>query len=49
MANAPCPEIATRSAAYTVEPELRILLVDDHAIVREGLKRMLDPTGNNWV
>ena len=25
-----------------------MLLVDDHAIVREGLKRVLDPTGNNW-
>jgi DNA-binding NarL/FixJ family response regulator len=25
-----------------------MLLVDDHAIVREGLKRVLNPTGNNW-
>lgn len=39
---------ATRSAANTTEPKLRLLLVDDHAIVREGLKRVLDPTGNNW-
>jgi DNA-binding NarL/FixJ family response regulator len=25
-----------------------MLLVDDHAVVREGLKRVLNPTGNNW-
>ena len=42
------PEIATRSAANTIEPELRLLLVDDHAIVREGLKRVLDPISRNW-
>jgi DNA-binding NarL/FixJ family response regulator len=36
------------AAANTTEPELRLLLVDDHAIVREGLKRVLNPTGNNW-
>ena len=35
-------------AANTPEPELRMLLVDDHAVVREGLKRVLDPTGNHW-
>jgi DNA-binding NarL/FixJ family response regulator len=29
-------------------PTLRLLLVDDHSIVREGLKRVLDPAGNNW-
>ncbi len=27
---------------------LRILIVDDHAIVREGLKRLLDATDSNW-
>lgn len=27
---------------------IRMLLVDDHAIVREGLKRVLDPLGNGW-
>jgi DNA-binding NarL/FixJ family response regulator len=27
---------------------LRLLLVDDHTIVREGLKRVLDPDGNQW-
>ena len=42
------PETAPRSAANTTEPELRLLLVDDHAIVREGLKRVLDPTSRNW-
>jgi DNA-binding NarL/FixJ family response regulator len=31
------------------KPALRILLVDDHMIVREGLMRVLDPVGNNWV
>lgn len=29
-------------------PTLRLLLVDDHSIVREGLKRVLDPAGNGW-
>ncbi len=29
-------------------PELRLLLVDDHTVVREGLKRLLDPLINNW-
>lgn len=28
---------------------LGLLMVDDHAIVREGLKRVLDPLANNWV
>ena len=36
------------ATANTTEPELRLLLVDDHAIVREGLKRVLNPAGNNW-
>ena len=27
---------------------MRIVLVDDHAVVREGLKRLLDPLINNW-
>lgn len=30
-------------------PALRILLVDDHMVVREGLIRVLDPAANNWV
>lgn len=29
-------------------PLLRLLLVDDHTVVREGLKRLLDPQGNQW-
>lgn len=29
-------------------PQLRLLLVDDHTVVREGLKRLLDPQGNQW-
>jgi len=28
---------------------LRLLLVDDHTIVREGLKRILEATGEGWV
>lgn len=30
-------------------PALRLLLVDDHTIVREGLKRILEATGEGWV
>ena len=30
------------------EPTLRILIVDDHAIVREGLVRILEGTGRGW-
>ena len=29
-------------------PSLRLLLVDDHAIVREGLTRILERVGGNW-
>jgi DNA-binding NarL/FixJ family response regulator len=29
-------------------PALRILIVDDHAIVREGLVRILESTGRGW-
>ena len=29
--------------------ELQILIVDDHAIVREGLKRILEAAGRHWV
>jgi DNA-binding NarL/FixJ family response regulator len=29
-------------------PSLRILIVDDHAIVREGLVRILEGTGHGW-
>ena len=27
----------------------RLLLVDDHTIVREGLKRILDGSGDGWI
>ncbi len=30
------------------EPGLRVLLVDDHTIVREGLKRILESTREGW-
>jgi DNA-binding NarL/FixJ family response regulator len=30
-------------------PRLRILIADDHAIVREGMKRILDATGEGWA
>jgi len=34
---------------HTADPTtLRLLMVDDHAIVREGLKRVLDPTIHHW-
>ncbi len=32
----------------SVDP-LRILIIDDHAIVREGMKRVLDATGKDWA
>ena len=31
------------------ESKLSILIVDDHAIVREGLKRVLESTASNWT
>lgn len=30
------------------DASLRLLLVDDHTVVREGLKRLLDPQGSQW-
>jgi DNA-binding NarL/FixJ family response regulator len=30
------------------QPGLSLLLVDDHTVVREGLKRLLDPQANEW-
>lgn len=32
----------------TLHAGLRLLLVDDHTVVREGLKRLLDPQANPW-
>ena len=37
-----------QSPAQIPEPSTRLLLVDDHTIVREGLKRILDPESNGW-
>lgn len=31
-----------------LQPALRLLLVDDHTVVREGLKRLLDPQARQW-
>ncbi len=31
-----------------VDAPFRVLLVDDHAIVREGLKRLLEPIAESW-
>jgi len=41
MASAPLPEAQLTG--------LRILVVDDHAILREGLKRMLEATAPRWT
>jgi len=37
------------TASTQLTPALRLLLVDDHTIVREGLKRVLNPAGNHWT
>jgi len=37
------------TASTRLTPALRLLLVDDHTIVREGLKRVLNPAGNHWT
>ncbi len=37
------------TALTVTNPTLRLLLVDDHTIVREGLKRVLDSAGGGWV
>ncbi|MDM0118036.1 response regulator transcription factor [Variovorax sp. J22R133] len=39
---------STVTPGAAAKPALHLLLVDDHAIVREGLKRVLDPQQNNW-
>ena len=31
------------------QPLLSLLLVDDHTVVREGLKRLIDPEANLWT
>ncbi|MDM0065321.1 response regulator transcription factor [Variovorax sp. J31P207] len=37
------------TALTVTDPALRLLLVDDHTIVREGLKRVLDSAGSGWT
>jgi DNA-binding NarL/FixJ family response regulator len=37
------------TALTVANPALRLLLVDDHTIVREGLKHVLDAAGNGWA
>jgi len=36
-------------AASPLRPCMRILIVDDHAVVREGLKRMLEASEPSWA
>jgi DNA-binding NarL/FixJ family response regulator len=31
------------------KPVLRLLLVDDHTVVREGLKRLMEPLADQWT
>lgn len=31
------------------QPVLRLLLVDDHTVVREGLKRLMEPLADHWA
>lgn len=35
-------------SAHASPPLLKLLLVDDHTVVREGLKRLVDPQANQW-
>ncbi len=35
-------------SAATTRPVLNLLLVDDHTVVREGLKRLIDAEANRW-
>lgn len=37
------------TAAIPLRPCMRILIVDDHAVVREGLKRMLEASEPSWA
>ena len=44
------PFVASASATpgAALKPQFRLLMVDDHTIVREGLKRVLDPIAHEW-
>lgn len=35
--------------AAQIQPGIRVMLVDDHTLVREGLKRILESTDDGWV
>ena len=37
-----------RAPSPALEQPLRLLLVDDHAVVREGIKRVVENTGPGW-
>lgn len=59
MANAPEPRpwlrlsvkspVKTHMTFANIENRMHVLLVDDHNIVREGLKRILEPCSSQWV
>ena len=36
-------------ATHGVNGRFSLLMVDDHTIVREGLKRVLDPVAHEWA
>jgi two-component system invasion response regulator UvrY len=40
---------ATRPSPVATRASSRVLVVDDHAIVREGLRRVLENAGTHWI
>jgi DNA-binding NarL/FixJ family response regulator len=48
IVSAPVPEEGVRASIDESGRGLGLLVVDDHAIVREGLKRMLDASNESW-
>lgn len=38
-----------RTATRATDAQFSLLMVDDHTIVREGLKRVLDPISHEWA
>ena len=49
IATPPSPNVTPAFAYESRAESLRILIVDDHAIVREGLKRILEATQEPWA
>lgn len=49
ITNPPSPNLTPAFACQSRAESLRILIVDDHAIVREGLKRILEATQEPWA